>query len=433
MTVLCATDLSDHARVATRAAAAIARRMGSPLKLLHVIDEIGAEKDFVATTAYEHLRTIVQNEAAMMARDFGIDVEAIVTPGFADETVVAVADDVKASLVVVGSLGRRKQHRWLVGSVAERVVQGSSRPVLVVRDGAPIEAWARGEQALQVLVGIELSPSSRPALRFAETLRAFGPCDITVVMVAWPQGEHARLGVPPPMPLDSLNPAVKAPLMRDLERFVGTLSGAGTITLDVRPCWGRVDANLAALAGDTKADLVVIGTHHRAGVARAWHGSVSRGVLMDAPGNVACVPGDVLNVDDTPIRRMQRVLVPTDFSPLADAAVAAAYGLVGAGGTVHLLHVQTADTVSTEHPEVELKARTHPGAEALGITTELEVIVHESAATAICTAAARMGADAIVMTSHGRSGITRAVLGSQTDKVLRDAKRPVLVVPPPTA
>ena len=112
--------------------------------------------------------------------------------------------------------------------------------------------------------------------------------------------------------------------------------------------------------------------------------------------------------------------------------VGTAYGLVGAGGTVHLLHVQTTDTMSTEHPEVELKARTHPGAAGLGITTELEVVVHESAATAICTAAARMGADAIVMASHGRSGITRAVLGSQTDKVVRDAKRPVLVVPPPT-
>jgi nucleotide-binding universal stress UspA family protein len=59
----------------------------------------------------------------------------------------------------------------------------------------------------------------------------------------------------------------------------------------------------------------------------------------------------------------------------------------------------------------------------------LEVVVHESAAIAIVTAAARMGADAIVMASHGRSGISKAVLGSQTERVLREARRPVLVVP----
>ena len=432
MTVLCATDLSPYAHGAARAAAAIAKRMGAPLKLLHVVDEIGAEQDFLNTTVYDNLRSLVDNEAASLAREFGIEVEPIVTPGFADETAVAVADDTHASLLVVGSLGRRKQHRWLVGSVAERIVQGSSTPVLVVRDAARIEAWARGERSLKVMVGVEVSPSSRPALRFVESLRAIGPCDVTVVMVAWPQAEHARLGVPPPMPLDSLNPGIKGPLLRDLHDFVGTLSGPGTTSFEVRPGWGRVDTHLASRATDTDPDVVVVGTHRRAGIARVWHGSVSRGVLMDAPGNVACVPGDALSVDDTAIRRMQRVLVPTDFSPLADAAVVVAYGLVGAGGMVRLLHVQTADTVSTARPDLELKARTPRGAAELGIATELEVVVHESAAIAIVTAAARMGADAIVMASHGRSGISKAVLGSQTERVVRDARRPVLVVPPPS-
>jgi nucleotide-binding universal stress UspA family protein len=48
----------------------------------------------------------------------------------------------------------------------------------------------------------------------------------------------------------------------------------------------------------------------------------------------------------------------------------------------------------------------------------------------IAQAAARLGADAICIASHGRSGITRALVGSVADKLLRATRKPVLVLRP---
>ena len=43
MTIVAGTDFSQNARAAARAAAAIAQRLGEPLKLVHVLNELGAE------------------------------------------------------------------------------------------------------------------------------------------------------------------------------------------------------------------------------------------------------------------------------------------------------------------------------------------------------------------------------------------------------
>ena len=48
--------------------------------------------------------------------------------------------------------------------VAERTAESAPVPTLVVRDAAPFEAWARGERALKVFVGVDFSASCAAAL-----------------------------------------------------------------------------------------------------------------------------------------------------------------------------------------------------------------------------------------------------------------------------
>jgi nucleotide-binding universal stress UspA family protein len=71
-----------------------------------------------------------------------------------------------ARLVVVASIGRVAPSRLLAGSVAERTAETSPVPTLVVRDGAPLMSWARGERRLNVLVGRDFSASADAALRW---------------------------------------------------------------------------------------------------------------------------------------------------------------------------------------------------------------------------------------------------------------------------
>jgi nucleotide-binding universal stress UspA family protein len=236
MTIVCGTDFSENAARAAGAAGAIAKRLAVPLKLVHVIAERGAARrgGEPHDAVDDPLRARLRVQAEELQARFGIDVEPLAVPGAADEQLVALAGSVEARLLVVAALGERQQQRWLLGSVAERVAQSSPMPVLVVRDGAHLEAWARGEHPLRVLVGVELTTTSQRALRWACALRAIGPCDLLVTQVAWPPGEHLRLGLPAPMPLDHLRPDLEQVLRRDLEAWAGASPGPGETSFLVR-------------------------------------------------------------------------------------------------------------------------------------------------------------------------------------------------------
>ncbi|WP_420642937.1 universal stress protein [Candidatus Leptofilum sp.] len=65
---------------------------------------------------------------------------------------------------------------------------------------------------------------------------------------------------------------------------------------------------------------------------------------------------------------------------------------------------------------------------ALGLHVNIEIIIGQSPAEAILLAVEKVAADVIVMSTHGRGGVMRWVFGSVADKVLRNARIPVLLV-----
>ncbi len=433
MTIVCGIDFSERAAQAARAAGAIARRLDERLVLVHVVDEFGAElaRRAVDEARFDPQRAKLHLQADEVRADTGAHVEPILLLGSASQQLVEAARIAQARLLVVAALGAETAHRRLLGSVAERVAQAAPVPVLVVRDGSSLRAWARGDKPLRIMVGVELASTSKAALRWAAELRTKGHCELTIVQIAWPPREHSRLGVPPPMPLDHLVPEVRETLERDLRSWVGALAGEGETSLVVRHGWGRVDIHLADLAAEAKEDLLVIGTHRRAGLSRMWLGSVSRGVLRHAPTNVVCVPRDAMAEEEQGIPTLRAVLVPTDFSPLANRAIPVAYGLVAPGGVVHLLHVVPREA-GGDHEQLKalMRALIPRGAAARGVATEMEIAAERSAWRGIWHLAGRLGVDAICMATHGRSGASELILGSQTREVLQRANQPVLLVPP---
>lgn len=141
---------------------------------------------------------------------------------------------------------------------------------------------------------------------------------------------------------------------------------------------------------------------------------------------------------------VKRLVVPVDFSPLSKRALRAALEwarLVPA--EVHVLHVIPEYDVESafniplpEHEEVEALAdrwadrafgRYLAGERTEGLRLVREVRFGKPART-ICDYATEIGADLIVIASHGRSGFERAVFGSVAEKVLRLSVQPVLVV-----
>ena len=429
MAIVCGTDLSESAARAARAAAAIAQCTAERLELVHVLVNPAGAAIPALGLFYEPARELLASQAEKLAKEFSIVVDPIVLEGPADTRLVEFARDAKARLVVVAAVDAGKPERSPLGSTAERIIQRSQNPVLVVREAASIEEWARGKRPLRVLLGVDLGQNSRAALRWVEALRGIRPCDVQVAQVAWPMGEHARFGIEGPVPLEGLRPELHSLLDRDLRAWTGTLQGEGSVSFLVSPCWGRFDSELASMAREGKADLLVVGAHQRAWSMRLWHGSIARGVVHQASSNVACVPSAGLADERITIKHFRSVLISTDFSILANRAIPAGYGLVSEGGQIHLLHVLARERAEAP-PDLEgrLRALIPADAEAHGVTTHVHVVDDADAWSGIWHAASRLGVDAICMATHGRSGAPRYLLGSQAMEVVKRARQPVLLV-----
>ena len=449
--ILCGTDFSEGAQQASRAAGAMAKRLAAPLILVHAMEtpKLGASHAKFLRLLTASRRKDLRKEAESI-RKTGVRVEEQIPAGRADQVLVSLARSEKPFLMVVSSLGRRGAEHWLLGSVAKRTAERATTPVLVVRDARPLFAWARGERPLKLLVCFNFTVTSEAALGWVKKLQSIGPCEVVIGHIYWPPEQWARLGTTGSPSADRNSTELQVVIERDVRAKAGELLGAIPFRGRAEANWGRPDVSLAEMAKDEGADLVVVGSHQYRGFERLWHRSVSRGLLQEATMNVAVVPQATSKAQGTrmppPVRS---VLVATDFSELANVAIPHAYSILRGGGTVHLLHVVTplpgspsrkagprvsvhkSGTSAAKHVQsCNAKLHTLIPAEAIaqGIVTQVEVIESRDVAKVICQSAERLGADVICLCTHGRSGVSKALLGSVAEKVMRRRHRPLLVV-----
>jgi nucleotide-binding universal stress UspA family protein len=209
---------------------------------------------------------------------------------------------------------------------------------------------------------------------------------------------------------------------------------------------GEINPAILNEVRQQEAGLVVLTTHGRAGLERAWLGSVADALLRDLD-----VPALVIrpDADGEPPPAVapgyRRVVVALDGSGRAEKAIAPALALSEPGARVTLLRMaapgaavtspfvpfapQMSDDESRRRQEAarsyldEIAAAIDPGDRHV----DTAVVVNFHAARAILEYAGEQGADLIAMSTQGRSPVTRLVLGSSTDKVVRAASCPVLV------
>jgi nucleotide-binding universal stress UspA family protein len=283
------------------------------------------------------------------------------------------------------------------------------------------------------MVGVSRDAASKRALKWAAGLRAIGPCSLTITQIVRSYVEGARLGIADSAASTDLEPAVQAALLRDLREWAGDAAGVGETSYSVIAGWDRVDGHLAELATGSSIDLLVVGMHRRAGLARLWQSSVSRGVIQYAESNAACVPttAEAEAEPATDLTSFRSVLIATDFSALGNRAVGCGYRLLRDGGTAHLLYVTSNDTSAAQaEAEAWLRALVPPDAASRGIVTEIHVLHEKQASDGICYAAARFGIDVICMGTHGRSELGGLLNGSLAQEVIHRSSQPVLLIKP---
>ena len=170
-------------------------------------------------------------------------------------------------------------------------------------------------------------------------------------------------------------------------------------------------------------DLVVMATHAREGTARWLRGSVAGDLAEHARLPTLFLPvGSPGFVEfSTGAATIRNVLIPIDQAPRPGAAVSMALELADAYGCkdaiMHLGHVGASEAA----PTISIDA-THD--QRLRRYTRQGIV-----ADAIVAMAEELDPELIVMPTYGRHGFLDALRGSTTERVLRQARRPLLAVP----
>ncbi|MGE0868742.1 MAG: universal stress protein [Kofleriaceae bacterium] len=417
MPIICGTDLSEAGRGAVDVACTLAGlRGGDSVVVVHVVDPDtpAAARDQALTTARATLDAIASPVPTVTIRT-----ELVVGPVI--ETLVGYADTEGSDMIVVAASSKSTDGVRL-GNTAAQVIGRAHVPVVIVRDPAPWLAYARGERPLRVLLGVDDSATCDLGMQWTHALRARGPVEVVLGAIYYPDDAAERYGIAARALVDR-SPEAEQLLERDLiRRFGGDASG---VVARARRGLGRIGDHILELARDERVDVVVVGTGQKTGLGRL--GSVSSVIVNEAAQSVVCVPPQAA-VPTLIVPRLISTLVATDLSPFANRAVAYAFAMTPPTGEVHIVHVLKHDAEANDDELVAALRGLAPEGSTQTVTAH--VVRGEDAAISLAQCAARLGVDVICISSHGRSGIARALVGSVADRLLRATRLPVLVLRP---
>jgi nucleotide-binding universal stress UspA family protein len=268
-------------------------------------------------------------------------------------------------------------------------------------------------------------------------------------MARWYGAKLQVLHVMPPLPsaeTGGLADATRTLTARNLQQTVDRLSLPDVdVTCDLVES-AEPAARIVEYADACDADLIVTGSHGRAGVERVILGSVVETLLHTSRRPVLVVPSHIAPSRVARGISFSRMVCAVDFAAASLAATAYALSIAEEADAhltlLHVIEVPPGLPRPDKAPDLDV-ARMRAEAEA-GSLTRLRALVPEhareyctvrtavlegGAAGQILRLAAEQDAELIVLGVHGRTTFDLAIFGSTSKDVIRQAQCPVLVVP----
>jgi len=284
--ILCPVDLSDLSVRTLAYAAAVANWYDGHLTALHVVPSFAPMDVRTGLEPVGLVYPVAQDEVleqlrqTVAAAGLGEGTVALMAEaGEAAATVVDQALATRADLLVMGTHGRSGFDRFLLGSVAEKVLRKAPCPVLTVPPHAP--ATPPSEVALRtILCPVDFSAAALEAFGFALDLARRS--DASVVLV------HAIEFLAEEEPLETAHfnvPEFRSYLLTDArQRLESLVSGEPRLNRGVRTVVvvGRAHHGILHIAAAEGADLIVMGAQGRGGAALALFGSTTQQVVRGA-------------------------------------------------------------------------------------------------------------------------------------------------------
>lgn len=285
-TVLCPTDFSPFSARALRHAVAVARRSGAKLKVVHVIpglpsfagtaplpDTVAALIPEARRHAGDELRRFVA--PAVEAR---VLVETEVRDGEPWREIRAVAEELPADLVVMGTHGRNGFERFVLGSVTEKLLRLMPCPVLSVchEEG---RTWEAPGLVRRILYATDLSDFSLDSLAFALGLAPGERVELTLLhAVEELSGVADSLQVPG---VGHLGPELERAAGDRLGQLARQVEQRFDVAVSGRLARGRAWREILRVASEERADVIAIGPGHGA-LEQFLFGSDAHHVVREA-------------------------------------------------------------------------------------------------------------------------------------------------------
>jgi nucleotide-binding universal stress UspA family protein len=287
--------------------------------------------------------------------------------------------------------------------------------------------------ALIPLDGTELSESAFALLPLVKKLNI----DTVRLVSVWKSNEEESESGREQTELDDVITKGRAHLEAYLERKAGAVREAG---MDVETVvrHGTPDEEILACTDDV--DMILIATHGRTGISRFWLGSTADKVIAEATCPVLVIGP---NVDiDLNNYNLRRILIPMDGSPAAEQALPLAVWIADQmGAELDVVRALSLTNVSYDPAmgmysgemitamEDSVKAYLQQVAAKLGSRKATTTMMIGSPGEALLDHQKEVPCDLVVATTHGRTGVKRAALGSVSDRLLHGSA-PVLLFRP---
>ena len=272
---LVATDFSPHAERALAHGCALAKLFGANLELFtsayippHLLAAMatGMSPSWIQEARDQATKQLQTLQASL--RSQGVNASIQLSTDEPSSAICARAEEIGADLIAAGTRGHTGIAHVVYGSIAERVARLAHCPVLTAHDDSP-----KPDQYRRVLVPTDFSPDADLALAWARVLveKTGGAlivqhsCDLPALLAGSAELDRA-----------SILTAIENSAREKLASLRKSLSGCNVETVVSR---GRPDVAILDTAESAKADLIVMGTRGRTGLAHILMGSTAERVL----------------------------------------------------------------------------------------------------------------------------------------------------------
>lgn len=269
--ILLAVDFSQSSMRSFDAAVRMARVFGAKLHILHVNEEETLFGGHNSEDSSRFLREVAERRSDWMeefertAGEQAVDASSMLRDGEPADTILEVAEEVDASMIVVGTQGARGFGSVLAGSVAKKVLRHAERPVLVISRMAGVAPAQSGGSFERVIYPTDFSEASKSGLKLSELLTRRTGATLTLVNVLrMPKLIPAMPGEAPIAIPQTVATRLREGLESQMEGLVAGLDAEhvdGYVAINADAAEGICD-----MARQADADLILIPRHskHRA-------------------------------------------------------------------------------------------------------------------------------------------------------------------------